>query len=158
MTESYLQIMIESLEKKVEVLDKIIELDRRQLEIATGDVVDIEEYDKSMDEKGELIDALNKLDDGFTNTYEMVKDEVTSNPAKYSEKVQRMQELIRIAVERGVTVNTLEERNKNAMKLFMSKKRKEIRTMKVSSAAASQYYKSMSRINNIDPQLMDRKN
>lgn len=157
MTEAYLQIMIESLEKKNEVLDKIIELDHKQLEIATKDNVNLEEYDESMDSKGKLIDELNKLDDGFTSTYEMVKDEVISNPDKYREMILKMQELIRIAVDKSVEVNTLEARNKKAMQFFVSKKHRDIRSMKVSNAAASKYYKAMSRINDVDPQLMDKK-
>ena len=34
MTEDYLQIMIESLEKKIDVLDQVLELDKRQIAIA----------------------------------------------------------------------------------------------------------------------------
>ena len=35
MTEGYLQILIESLEKKIIILDQIIELDKKQAEIST---------------------------------------------------------------------------------------------------------------------------
>ena len=83
MTEGYIQILIESLEKKLVVLDKIIELDKRQLEIATQQPFDMLVYDKSMDEKGVLIDEINRLDEGFTSTYERIKDEVQANPDKY---------------------------------------------------------------------------
>ena len=68
MTEDYLQIMIECLEKKIDVLDRVLELDKRQLAIALEQPFDMEKYDQSMDEKGVLIDELNKLDDGFTST------------------------------------------------------------------------------------------
>ncbi len=144
MTEDYLQIMIESLEKKIDVLDQVLALD-------------MEKYDKSMDEKGALIDELDRLDDGFTSTYERVRDEVQANPKAYAEKVQRMQDLIRMAVDKGMAVEAQEQRGKQAMKSAIASKRKEIRSMKVSSEAATKYYKSMSKINNVDPQLMDRK-
>lgn len=36
-----------------------------------------------MDEKGELIETLERLDDGFTTTYELVKDTVQKNPEQY---------------------------------------------------------------------------
>lgn len=157
MTEGYLQIMIESLEKKIVVLDKIIELDKRQIEIATARPFDMQAYDKSMDEKGELIDEINRLDAGFTSTYEIVKAEVQGNPAKYREKVLVLQDLIREAVEKGAKIEVQEKRNKNAMELALSTKRQEIRQVKISSSAASKYYKAMSRINDVDPQLMDRK-
>ncbi len=117
----------------------------------------MEKYDKSIDEKGALIDELDRLDDGFTSTYERVRDEVQANPKAYAEKVQRMQDLIRMAVDKGMAVEAQEQRGKQAMKSAIASKRKEIRSMKVSSEAATKYYKSMSKINNVDPQLMDRK-
>lgn len=157
MTEGYIQILIESLEKKLVVLDKIIELDKRQLEIATRQPFDMQEYDKSMDEKGVLIDEINRLDAGFTSTYEMIKDEVQANPDKYREKVLVLQDLIREAVDKGNKIEVQEKRNKSAMELAVRTKRQEIRQMKVSTSAATKYYKAMSRINDVDPQLMDRK-
>lgn len=157
MTEDYLQIMIESLEKKIDVLDRVLELDKRQIAIALEQPFDLEKYDKTMDEKGALIDELNRLDDGFTSTYERVRDEVQANPKAYSDKVKRMQDLIRMAVDKSVTVEAQEQRGKQAMQSAVNAKRKEIRSVKVSNAAASQYYKAMSRINDVDPQLMDRK-
>lgn len=157
MTEGYIQILIESLEKKLVVLDKIIELDKRQLEIATQHPFDMLAYDKSMDEKGVLIDEINRLDAGFTSTYEEIKDEVQANPAKYREKVLVLQDLIREAVDKGTKIEVQERRNKSAMELAVRTKRQEIRQMKISNSAATKYYKAMSKINDVDPQLMDRK-
>lgn len=157
MTEDYLQIMIESLEKKIDVLDKVFELDKRQLSVALEQPFDMEKYDKTMDEKGRLIDELNKLDDGFTSTYERVRDEVQANSKAYAEKVHRMQDLIRTAIDKGVAVEAQEQRGKQAIQAAMSTKRKEIRQIKISNTAATKYYKAMSRINDVDPQLMDRK-
>lgn len=157
MTEDYLQIMIESLEKKIDVLDRVFELDKKQISIALEQPFDMEKYDKTMDEKGVLIDELNKLDDGFTSAYERVRDEVQADPKAYADKVQRMQDLIRMAIDKGVAVEAQEQRGKQAMESAVNSKRKEIRTIKVSNAAASQYYKAMSRINDVDPQLMDKK-
>lgn len=157
MTEDYLQIMVESLQKKNDVLDKITELEKRQLALALKQPPDLEAYDALMDVKGNLIDELGRLDDGFTHTYELVKDEVQTNPHPYQEQVHAMQELIRAAVEKGVSIEAQEQRNKQAMQNMLRTKRVEIKQVKVSNSAASQYYKAMSRINNVDPQLMDRK-
>ncbi len=157
MTEGYLQIMIESLEKKIAVLEQVTELNTRQAEISSHQPMDLEAYDKTMDEKGKLIDEINKLDDGFNATYELVKDEVQSAPEKYRDKVLKMQELIRVAVEKGVTVEAQEKRNRSAVENVFRMKRTEIKQLKKSNAAALKYYKSMSKINEVDPQLMDRK-
>ena len=157
MTDDYLQIMIESLEKKIDILDKVIELDKRQLNISLAQPLDVEVYDASMDEKGELIDEIGKLDDGFTVMYERVKEPVAENPDLYREKVKKLQELIRIAVDKGVSIEAMEKRNKQSIQAALQQKRKEIRQIKVSSSAATKYYQNMSKVNYIDPQLMDRK-
>lgn len=157
MTEGYLQIMIESLEKKIVVLDQIMKLNVKQAEISSHQPMDMEAYDKTMDEKGTLIDEINKLDDGFTSTYKLVKDIVQQEPEKYRDKVLEMQELIRVAVEKGVTIEAQEKRNRSALETVFRMKRTEIKQMKRSNTAALQYYKSMSKINEVDPQLMDKK-
>lgn len=157
MTEGYLQILVESLEKKLAVLDKVMELDKKQLKVAMKTPMDMEAFDKTMDEKGVLIDELNALDDGFVSTFELVKDEVKANPEMYRDTVRKLQELIREAVDKGVSIEAQEKRNKAAMEAAISMKRRELNSRKVSTAAAARYYKAVSRINSVDPQLMDKK-
>lgn len=115
MTEDYLQIMVESLQKKNDVLDKITELEKRQLTLALKQPPDLEAYDALMDVKGNLIDELGRLDDGFTHTYELVKDEVQKNPHQYQEQVHAMQELIRAAIEKGVSIEAQEQDRKSVV-------------------------------------------
>ena len=157
MTENYLQILTESLEKKLDVLDRISEVNKRQFEVSTKRPFDMEAYDAVMDEKAALIEELNHLDVGFTSTYELVREEVQKEPEKYRQKVLRMQELVREAVDKGVSVEAQEKRNKASMDAALNTKRKEIRERKVSASAATKYYSAVSRLNNVDPQLMDRK-
>lgn len=157
MTENYLQILTESLEKKLDVLDRISEVNKRQFEVSTKRPFDMEAYDAVMDEKAALIEELNHLDEGFTSTYELVREEVQKEPEKYRQKVLRMQELVREAVDKGVSVEAQEKRNKASMDVALNTKRKEIRERKVSASAATKYYSAVSRLNNVDPQLMDRK-
>ena len=157
MTEGYLQILIESLEKKNAVLEQIIELDKQQAEISAHQPMDMKAYDKVVDAKSDLIDEINKLDDGFSNTFALIGDEVKNNPDQYREQVQALQELIREAVDKGVTIEAQEKRNRAALETVFAMKRHEIKQMKKSNSAAAKYYKSMSRINDVDPQLMDRK-
>ncbi len=157
MTENYLQIMTESLEKKLEVLDQVYEVNKRQLEASMKRPFDPEAYDAIMDEKGELIDELNRLDDGFTSTYELVRETVQSEPDKYREKILRMQELVREAVDKGVSIEAQEQRNKASMEAALTSKRQELKVRKVTANAATKYYSAVSKLNNVDPQLMDSK-
>jgi len=157
MTEDYLQIMIESLEKKQEVLDRVIALDNEQAEISSHQPMDMAAYDKTMEAKGELIDEINRLDEGFDSTYQLVGEEVKANPQRYREQVLKMQELIRGTVEKGVTIEAQEKRNRAALETVFIMKRQEIKQLKRSTSVALKYYKAMNRINEVDPQLMDRK-
>jgi hypothetical protein len=157
MTENYLQIMIESLEKKLDVLDKVSEVNKRQFACSSAQPFDVKKYDKIMDEKSELIDELNRLDEGFTSTYELVRVEVQTHPDEYRESVLRLQELVGKVVDKGVSVEAQEKRNKASMEAAVSSKRKEYKQRKISASAAMKYYKAVSKINNIDPQLLDRK-
>jgi hypothetical protein len=157
MTENYLQIMIESLEKKLDVLDQIIEVNKRQLECSTVQPFDMKKYNEITNEKGRLIDEINRLDEGFSSTYEIVREEVRNNPKLYHDKIEKMQELVKQAVDKGVMVETQEKRNKSSMEAAVAMKRQEYKQRKVSSQVAMKYYKAVSRINTIDPQLLDRK-
>lgn len=157
MTQNYLQIMVECLEKKNEVLDKVSELDKRQLEIALAHPMDMAAFDETMEEKGVLLDELGKLDEGFTSTYDIIRDEVQANPEKYRDMVEKLQKLVREAVDKGVSIEAQEKRNKAAMEAALKNKRREIREKRISTSAAIQYYKAVSKINSVDPQLMDRK-
>lgn len=157
MTEGYIQIMIECIEKKLDVLDKVMELNKRQFEASSAQPFDLEKYDAIMDEKGELINELDRLDQGFTSTYELVKDDVKANPEEYRDKVLQLQELVRKAIDKGVEVEVQEKRNRNSLEATMVIQRKELRQKRVSQSAALKYYKAASKINSVDPQLMDKK-
>ena len=146
MTENYLQIMTEGVGRH-----------QRQPAASTKRPFDAEAYDVIMDEKGELIDELNRLDDGFTSTYELVREEVQGNPDKYREKVQKMQDLVREAVSKGVSIEAQEQRNKASMEAALTAKRQEIKERRVTANAASKYYSAVSKLNTVDPQLMDSK-
>ena len=53
--------------------------------------------------------------DGFSTTYERVRDTIQKNPEQYRVQVLRMQELVREAVDKGVSIEAQEKRNKASM-------------------------------------------
>jgi hypothetical protein len=149
--------MIESLEKKLEVLDEITEINKRQYDCSVAQPFDMEKYDNIMEEKGKLIDKLDRLDEGFTSTYDIVRDEVQNNPSQYRESILRMQELVKQAIDKGVSVEAQEKRNKTMMEAAVSIKHRELKNRRISKEVALKYYQTVSKINHIDPQLIDRK-
>lgn len=68
-----------------------------------------------------------------------------------------MQELVRETVDKGVSIEAQEKRNRASMEVALSSKRMEMKEHKVSANAMTQYYNAVSKLNRVDPQLMDRK-
>lgn len=157
MTENYLQILLESLEKKQEVLDEIKSLNERQAGMLMEEVVDKEAFDRSMDEKQLLIDQLNRLDEGFEKTYELVKDEVQKNKEPYIPLLKQLKETVNLVVEQGVSVQAQEERLKQKLSAMFRKEYAGIHQKRMSAKISEGYYQNMRMINNVDPQLMDRR-
>ena len=152
MTEGYLQILIESLEKKNEILDQVIRLDEEQAELSAHQPMDMEAYDQTMESKGKLIEEINKLDDGFSSTFELIADEVKSNPVPYREQVLKLQQLIREAVDKGVRVEAQEKRNRAALENVFRMKRQEIKQLianlkKINPQIESNIFHSVENVN-----------
>lgn len=76
MTEKYLNIMEESLEKKLQILEGIQGYNLRQQEILQAQEVELEQFDECVDRKGELIEELTALDSGFEALYENLSKEL----------------------------------------------------------------------------------
>ncbi len=154
---TYITILIQSLEKKVLVLDKIIESNKDQREILSQEEMDTDRFEANLDEKGRLIDELNLLDDGFQEIYNRVKDELGDNRELYKEEIKRMQKLISDITEKSVTIRAEEERNRAAAAKQFDNMRDNIQVAKRSRQAANVYYSNMSRVNTVDAQFMDKR-
>ena len=139
------------------MLDKISLLNKEQAELSSIQPMDMQAYDKTMEEKGVLIDEINRLDEGFSTTFERVKEEVTGHKEEYAPQIAQLQELIREIVDKSVAVEAQEKRNRAALETVFRAKRQEMKQIKKSVSSASAYYKAMSKINEVDPQLMDRR-
>lgn len=72
-TQSYLSILEDSLNKKIEILDTIAELNNEQNAILDKPKFDEEAFNAIYVKKAEQIDLLNKTDEGFQTIYDKVK-------------------------------------------------------------------------------------
>ncbi len=154
---TYIIILIQSLEKKVMVLDKIIESNKEQKEILSQEEMDTERFEANLNKKGNLIDELNLLDDGFQDIYDRIKDELGANREAYKEEIKQMQKLISEITEKSVTIRAEEERNRALASKQFDNMRGNITTAKRSRQAANTYYSNMSRVNMVDAQFMDKR-
>ena len=154
---TYIYIMIESLEKKIKVLDDILAANEVQSQILAEGDLDTDRFEENLKLKGDLIDELNKLDDGFQDLYDRIKEDVTENKAKYKEEIVTMQNLIRQITDKSVEIQNGEKKNKDAVIRHFTFMKDGIRKSKVNLSAASSYYKSMSKLNHVDSQFLDKR-
>lgn len=126
MKNSYVNLLIESLEDKIKILDEIIKTDAEQANILKEPEVDLDELRESQEKIGELAEKLDKLNDGFESVYSKVRDELQNNKDLYRDEIKKMQELITIITDKSVKVEAEQSRNKSSAGKFFKDKRKEL--------------------------------
>lgn len=157
MAENYLLIMIQSLKKKIQVLDCIIDANDRQKNGLEDPNLDPDDFDKIVEEKSKYIEQLDLLDSGFDKLFTRVREELDTNRAAYANEIKEMQTLIQRITEKSNRIQVQEARNKDLMTQKFSKIHKQVRDVRMSQQAVNQYYQNMKKINFIDPQFMDNK-
>lgn len=157
MMNNYLQMLADSLEKKNQILTDLIEESNSQAEIVKAEVVDWKLFDASVEKKGELIETINQLDEGFDTLFARIKEGLEQNRAAYEVQIKKIQSLIKEVTEKSTELMATEERNKALVVSRFSIEKSKFKTQRVSSKAATSYYNSMNKMNFIDPQLMDHK-
>lgn len=157
MAENYLLIMIQSLKKKIQVLDCIIDANDRQKISLENPNLDPDDFDKIVEEKAKYIEHLDLLDQGFDKLFARVKEALNSEREVYKNEIKEMQTLITSVTEKSNKIQVQESRNKDLMTQKFAKVRKQARDVRASQQAVNQYYQNMKKINYIDPQFMDNK-
>ena len=154
---NYIKIMIDSLQKKVTILDKIIEVNEKQAGIITNIKKNMADYEASLDEKQLLIDELNLLDEGFQTLYNRIQKEIVNNADLHKNEIKEMQRYISLITEKSVEIQTKEEKNRQVISQQFSSFRQEVNRFKQNKKATSQYYNTMQKTNYILPQFLDKK-
>lgn len=157
MANEYIQMLADSMVKKSEILSELIEKTNIQKEVVSVPEVDWDVFDKIVEDKGNLIDELSKMDDGFEVLYERVKEELSVNKAAYKTEIAAMQTLIKEVTEKSTELQAMEHRNKALIEQRFAESKKAIKQSKMGSKAAMEYYQRMNNLKNVDPHLMDKK-
>ncbi len=159
MVSSSLDMLEESLIKKIDIMKKIQDENARQKAILSDpEQVDMQALDETLDNKGNYIDKLNSLDEGFQTLFDSVKQQVGDNKELYAGQIRRMQNLIREITGLSASIEAEEHRNKKLAEKYFSIAREQMNQSRHSSAAAFNYYQTMNNFKNIPPQFMDKKN
>ena len=156
MTSSYLAMMADSLDKKIAILERLREENKKQKEVlSSGNIADLDAFDATVETKGALIEELDQLNDGFDSLFEQVKEELDSNRDKYRDEIAAMQEKIRTITALSGSIQAEEARNKKLAEQYFAGARKDIAQGQKSARAALDYYHNMARSTFTPPQYLD---
>lgn len=159
MLASSLDMLEESLRKKNDIMTEIESENERQREVLSNpEVVNEDLFDATVDRKGELIEKLVAIDDGFQSLFDRVKEEVNANKDKYADQIKRMQALVEEVTAKSASIEAAERRNKKLAETYFDTARQKMNVSKQTSAAAFNYYRTMNNFKEIPPQFLDQKN
>jgi len=156
-TGTYIRILRESLERKKDYLDKILDLTKEQEKLAKAVRLDEDAFEKIIEEKDIYIDNVNEIDKGFESVYKRVRNEIQENKSAFTSELKAIQELIRVCVDKGLEIEALEERNRSSLESAIARSFKGMNQVKQSKSVANKYYKSMANGMVNDSMLYDRK-
>lgn len=139
----YIKMLEDSLDKKVELLKQLQGLNQEQREILEDYETTPEELDDNIDKKSQVIDRLDKMDEGFQNIYDKIKDDLAANKETYADEIKHMQELITQITDLSADVQAKELQNKDIATARFTHIRGQIRETKHGQKAVASYYASM---------------
>ena len=154
---NYIEIMIDSLRKKEEILDRIIAMNEHQRQVLKDPNLTPEDFESVVDDKARCIEELELLDNGFEAVFGKMKTELDVNRKAYETEIRTMQDLIRSITAKTTDIRTMESRNRDeALKKF-SAVRSQVKDIRTGHKIASEYYKNMLKLNFVDSQFLDNK-
>ena len=141
---TYINILNDTLRKKETVLRDLTDATGRQSALLDEPELDVEAFDKIVEEKEKLLEKLESLDEGFMNLYEKVREVLAEDAVSYAGQVKETQQLVKTQTELSTSLQAAEERNRSKMTLHLSRGHQKIKDFKVNSKTAAAYYKNMS--------------
>ncbi len=157
MQNTYVDIMIQSLNKKIQVLGEIKKLNELQKELLEDDKADADAFDKTVEDKAKLIEQLEQLDSGFEKLFERVKEELQGQKDSYKEKIATMQSCIRQITDLSMELQSQEAKNKDLMTRKFVSVRQKAKIVRTNTKVANTYYQNMMQLNYVDPQFVDKR-
>ena len=157
MMKSYLQILQDSLLKKLELLTKIEEKSLEQSKMLKNSNIDMELIDFNMDEKAKLIEEVLALDDGFESVYEKIRIHLVPNKQQYKAEIEVLQKMIEKVTSKSASIQAIEARNKAEMEVFFSNQKRGLQGKRNAMSVARDYYQNMNKVKYVSPQFLDRK-
>lgn len=157
MEQSGVEILLQSLLKKRDVLDQLIELGQRQEEMLKQEDLDMDGLNALLEEQGNLVEQLDRLDQGFELVYDRCRDQIMGHKDLYQKEIRAIQECIQEITAKISTINACNMRNKVAAEGHFRREKQEISQNVSKTKVARNYYNSMNKLNYVSPQFYDSK-
>ncbi len=140
---TYISILIDSLKKKIEVLERLRDDTEKQEEILSRDELDFDAFNKTIESKEKSLARLSELDDGFLEVYEKVAPLLKNDKDSYENEITYLKELVRRVTDYSTMLTALEERNKVKLSIHLNRGKQRIKEYKQSSKTVAAYYKNI---------------
>lgn len=140
---TYISILIDSLKKKIEVLERLRDDTEKQEEILSRDELDFDAFNKTIESKEKSLARLSELDDGFLEVYEKVAPLFKNDKESYENEITYLKELVRRVTDYSTMLTALEEKNKVKLSIHLNRGKQRIKEYKQSSKTVAAYYKNI---------------
>jgi hypothetical protein len=157
MAENYVQVLLDTIKKKEDVLGRILEITKRQDVISRQESYDADAMEQTLNEKEILISRLNYLDEGFQSVYERIGAELRNHTDTYRQEILKLQDGIRRCTQLGNEIEVLEQRNSQRFRTLFGRVKAEYVTSKSRATAAQNYLKTMNRSKVMNSYFVDKK-
>lgn len=154
--DTYLDMLQDSLKKKLEILNKIMAHQEKESGMLKENM-DMEAFDKSVNDKVALAESIDSLDDGFEQVYDRIRQEMIGHKEKYAVQIRALQDLIAEISEKNVLIQAEENRIRLEVDNYAKRESIALRQKRNNGKAARSYYNNMKKLNYVDSQFMDKK-
>ena len=141
--EVYVSMMVDTLERKKTILEKLLCQTREQETLLKDEEIDVETFQNIIDRKGEEIEKLNQMDEGFDTLFRYVEKEITANRMMYKKQILQMQKLINEVSELGIQIQALEHQNSGHFKIYLANQKQSVKKFYTNNRTAANYYQNM---------------
>ncbi|MDF2821733.1 MAG: hypothetical protein K0R15_2174 [Clostridiales bacterium] len=154
----YIKLLQDSLDKKLELLQRMHVLVSEQSKIVSTPELDMDKFDETMDKKSELIKSITIIDDGFNGIYDRVRVEIKENTEQYKSDIAYMKSHISKITGLSVEIQIMEQANKALLENHFTNVKTKIRKFNKGSKQSLAYYKNAHSGIIENSYIMDEKN
>ena len=150
-------MLSDSLEKKLDILEELQTKNKLQTAILNDPNALPEDLQKNMEQKDNLVDRIEKLDEGFDSIFQRVKDVLEKDRELYADDIRYMQRMIKKITDISVDIQALEQKNKRLAMTKFADVKAQIKDERTSQRVLNSYYQNMQGDAGADSNFYDSK-